>query len=1076
MKKRIFSILLSMVLTLIPLSSFAEAENTVIDGEILNVGFEKNAEVVVTLDETDENGVKYAIVDAEKWFGGLVGYNNLFDGGFGGYPSNNLPSDGVLSFKKVFKTAENTYASDAQSLYPMAFDVDGYTTGSLDSRILVKNLTTASGESTTSVSADLKQTSTSSVRIAANFRGDAGLNIKVSYTDGTSEENTVFGSRWGTMVQKETNVDRYFISENNQEGKTAYLLGSYTPGYQLVFPASFASAPVKIENSVSALGNQTTTILLFEMKTNPAKIAESITVSENNGVPVVLHSIAQCETKNELLLEGIKEAENIAAGEFSKDELNKITLANFYADILEERNYEYDFSKVRALDFYAENQKSFVDFYNIDFTDKYNADTVVEANGDIINPDTWFGGLEVNYGQYGGIGKNSFVSDGKIVFEERLWNTSTNSVEKTEETISMNYTEKNGLDSVVISKKGLLSFEKELNKIPTTSMLFALRYEVSGSPVVTVKYSDGSTQSETLQGSRYAQAIYNTPSDTQNFSAQKSEDGAVNWNFDNWRLYGLKATGNATYQLSTDEATGVSTAQYKSDETIGIHLYEVKLDETKIPVSVRVALDNSYHAAVYSMAQKHLSVDEMKSAILTNENLTFKDEAFSKKALMALNYKNLLVNSGIIEKTDYPFVDKFLIQLESEKNNYIDLSDIVDTDLMLLPNGEAPINGRTVPEAQKNTDHNYNVYYDASQLPDDGLVVMKAPSNSKFTNVYNKEAGNCYKLSGNYSGAGNDAVKVAPKSSKTIDLSKKVLLDGQRKNLSVILDTVYAGETRNPASDENTSETNMGGYFDAKVILTYDDGTEETCYIKAYLATGYYHPAVYSNAGTYGRLYEKDGKLVASSNNSCKLFGSNIKYNSDKKLSAITFVNTTSNEYHILAITETAYTNSELYNAQNTLLDSADKDTPITFTNADTLVSEAKIALEANRRGVKNITDEDVQRISEVLNNAFSFNASVANKLFSKTEFDAVNKKAVLTLANKTSTAYYYSLIVAVYEGDKLVETKFSPYKILASDKGDITETVLFDTDLDSQKQTYKLFIWDAIDGLKPLSTNKYPY
>ncbi len=358
---------------------------------------------------------------------------------------------------------------------------------------------------------------------------------------------------------------------------------------------------------------------------------------------------------------------------------------------------------------------------NISF--EKNADTVINESGETLDSSTWFGGLEVNYGQYGGITKASFVSDGKINFNEAVYNVSENNRENTGVVYSLDYNEENGLDSEVISNKGTVSFDADLENVPTESVLLALKFEVGGSPEITFSYKDDTTESITIRGSRYAQAIYNSPSDIASFAAQKQADGTVSWVNEKWRLVSLKDTGNAMYKLETDAETGTSTAVYIKNETIGIHLYEIKLDKTKIPVSMNVKFDNSYHIAVYSIAQKQLTNDELISVVKEAEEIIDGgvENSDVEKLILANSYADILEERNYLY--DFSKIRDFIyknisvngetqIIKNGEKNlfnvsdlcfEWLDIADLTDISVSIKENSEpfydyssSSENGKTV--------------------------------------------------------------------------------------------------------------------------------------------------------------------------------------------------------------------------------------------------------------------------------------------------------------------------------------------------------------------------------------------
>ncbi len=1067
-------------------------EAEVYDAQLVSVPFEKNADAIVTLDKTDDNGKAYAEIDANVPFMDNLPAN--YFGTFGGRYSAYFGSEGYVKVAKKYReTADTTAVTTSATEYVnIPIDTDGYATGAYDAFLL---RTPAAGEEggEPSFTVNLKQMNTKSVYFLAQHATEAKFNYAVTYADGSSENLSTNGH---SVEQLTYSKPQYYSVKDSADRAGIY--GVYSKGNLIIYPSTNANATVQIENTVSYNNaNKTIGEVLYKIDLDASKIPVSVTITNSNNIsyPTVIFSVLQEGASVSSMMETVKEAEAIDAGIFTEAQIELIKKANAYADALEGK-YFYDFTAVRELKAVAARQADLAGIKNIAF--EKNADTfVVLENGTAtINPDTWFAGLLDNYsagffeqGFSGGEmnAYNSKISNGYMTFNEMVYDetsaAATTSFEGAREyKIPVNTLVDGENDSYIVSTSVPYGKETanaelcaELKHIPTTSVYLITNTRADLANKVEVTYEDGTVGSYSIQNAR--SAGFGSKVSTILEHVTIGTDGTVERNVTgmNGRIAGKIDMGYASYKTEkiTADGTRGTTLVSMGNQTRALNLVEIMTDAGKIPVSVKVYANGIYPLAIYSIAQETVDTATMLAELEAARNLSYTDEDFAAEVAKAAVYRKTLAYYGIIDEADYAFVDTLNILLGAEKNEYVDLTNYVDTDLMTVSGASLPESGRTVPEAQKNTDHNYNVYYNASAIPGNGVITMKAPGHEKFEVANGGEAGQDYKLSGAYNGVGNDAVKVAPNAEVTIPMSNA---HKYAKTLSLMLDTVYAGETLDPNSASVTSQTDMHGYIKVPVKLNYTDGTSEIKSVRAYLATGYYHPSVYSYAGMFGRLYFDGEKITGSSKNTAKMFASNVEFNASKTLSGITFMNDTNNEYHVLAITRYAYTNAELEAADTDAIDAADENTTITFANAKTLALQAKAVLEKARRGIGDeISAERQAEVEAIMADAFEFEAVTANKVFAKTILDKEAKTLTATFANTTAGGKYYSVIVAIYDGNKLVEVSYSPYKLLDSGAYDVTETVSFDTEA-SDEYEYKVFIWNAIDALIPLATSAYPY
>lgn len=1086
MKRKILTILLALVMTLISIPCGAAAETaTVTDGKLVNIEFTKNADTIANADKSktvfvlnadgnmiDKDGnvvadtesaktinVDYAEIDS-SWFNG-IGQDKL-GMYFSGMKKSAFPEDGKVIFNKAYRedvttdgTTKSSYKTDKNTTYEMQFDLEGFESKQKDAFVLVKNEEQA--YNAPSFTAELKKSPSSFIRFAAQIN-NATLEVAIGYTDGTEDKKSIEMDQHGNVTYHSNLVSKYFALEN--EEVTAGIIGAFelknnTALYPWTYKNTYDYASVTDENTASTdirynskgIRYYNPRLMLFQVKPDSSKTASYITISTSSANPVPIYSIAQQELTNAEMMEVVEKAEKIDDGIYSEEDIALIEKASNYAVTLEARNYDYDFSAVKKMAVNAQKQAKIGGTSNIDFSDKFNADTVIEKEGETLNPQTWFAGLEVAYSQYGGVAKFA-NSEGKIAIKEIVYNTAESKTEETSSSISMDYTEKDGLDSVVLSSKGTKSFKTDLDNVPSSSLFVLTKFEAGGTQKAVVKYSDGTSDTIEYKGKRHAQAIYNDPSDAKSHAAQKDADGNITWVHDNYRIFGYGFTGYDFFKCSTDEE-GNSTATKVDSNTIGLHLYELKLDKSKTPVSVTIESDNSgYHVVVYSIAQKKLEYTDMLQALISAESLKVTDENFSYKARQAINYKAFLADCGIISESDYAYVDSFAIQINSEDNNYVDLSNYVDTDLLVASNGtvDSSFNGRLSETWAKDG------YYNGGVVPADGILTMSAPTNEN--SIYGKETGNTFKLSGSYTGMGADAVKVKKGESVTIEIPNA--LDGYKKGVSVILDFI-SGEANNQM-----------GIYEADVKVNYTDGTSEDVKVKLFNASLWSGVTIYphytENLGRRG--IGEDNKFYYSTKsgfNDLYMYSSEVSCNLGKKIKSMTFSNNLNDEYHIFAISEYTYSNYELANADSSALEN-----DITFANKDEIIKAATMALESDRRGITALSEEDKASAENALKNATEFANNASGKIYSK--YSVANGSATVALANQGFKMRSFALILASYNADGSLKAINVENVSLNAGVYDIEKQISV-----SEGDSYMLFVWDSVGGMKPVAT-EYPY
>ncbi len=1110
MNRKFLTILLALVMTLIIIPCSASEGAAVTDGQMIEISFDKNADTIVT-PETVEGNVQ-ATINPDTWFGGIQdSYGSGFlDQGFGGYPAVKFTDDGFTFKEKVYDTTNAKLITDfaGAKTYNIPYTVPE---GELDSFIFTNIAPYGKENAPTSLTINLKQTRSTSVFLAMNMRADFSLSPKVKYTDGIevalNSIRCIGYPQYGTSqkdrfdnVTTETTGETVTVKEKTNDLSVRIAGDISWSGIKLFMTDLGTTDETSGELVRDTIASQTSNgrtagLILYELRLDSEKIPDTLTITSSTKYPAVLYTVSQQEITNAEFMESVTKAEAIEPGMLNADEISLIKKAAADIEILKSRNYDYDFSKVEALVGYAESQEKLVGIQNISF--EKNADTLITADAAktaVINPDTWFAGLLDSYD--GGLFEQGFsggdlstyngkIENGNMTFYEKVYDTTNAKLITDFEgartfKIPVNALTSDELDSYILSTS--VPYGKEtapskltvaLNDIPSTSLYIVSNRRGASSFKATVYYKDGSEESSTISSvqSNNASAtasIYDqVTSVTTDGKTVITRNPAVKA-----KAVSTIDTGYASYittKMADNGGERDITAADFGNMARTLVLHEIILDSSKIPEKVVFETSVIYPAAIYSIAQEQVSVDEMIAVLDEVEAMKVTDAQFSEKVQKAKNYRKVLSAYGIISENAYPNIStEFDEMLLAEKPNYIDLSEYVDTDLIVERDSQIISNGRS----DNGLTSAANAYYDASYVAENGIIEMLAPQNEMYAAVNSRLSGQTFKLSGGYAGKGSDAVKLAPNSEKTVEINSSVT--GIRKSLSVMLDSVYIGETKNPASV--SAAVDIGGYGAVSAKINYDDGTSEETQVYLYKSTGYYHPDVFAHSSVMGRLYN-DGEIYqhdsrGSGYNSFYMYASEIACNPAKTIESITFKNNSSNEYHILALTEFAYTNAELYNADISVLDNVNADDEFTsFGQVDALLEASNKALEGHSRKINVLSDEKYAKITAIRERAAQFVSDNANKIFLKEEGTDIK---IVKISNTHAINKYYTLILAAYdENGALSDISTGKLTVINNGEYDVTDTISV-TKADAKE--YKLFVWEEAKTLKPVLTEEYPF
>ena len=904
-----------------------------------------------------------------------------FDG-YTGLNANNI--DGLD--KAFFGTKESFNARNFDNTENISVYIPnvGRNGGENDALALWKNKT---------LEVTLEAVPTKTIRYLAN-NTEATVNATITYTDGTTLVKSVGGTNLPTTYYTYKDKSVWYMFTN---GKLA----------------------VKGDNNVIALqGGKTAGLIAYDIALDSAKTPLKVVFTNaSTARPVYFYSVSQVSVSSAEMLAAIETARaytsNTAA--FAAEEIAQIILANSYADILVAKNAvtEESVSDIRALLERANKQKAISEVSHFDISKDYNADTIGGV-GETAN-ETWFDGFTGFSGNFNGFNKTAFGT--KEYFEAALTKVGDNGkLTSTGETLPVyipNVGRSAGkVDSAALWKGKTLTVD--LNDVPTETIRF-LANNAGISVKATIYYKDGATDEKSIDGKDYASL----------------------WHTDKNTSVAYLGTG---YTFVNKEAN--NTLSLVRDVSTGLILYNFEADASKIADKVvfSVASDTK-PVYFYSVSQVPVSYETMKAALDAKFSGVYTDEDEATANKLA-NYKAVLTDAGAIASTDYPMVENYIKQANSQKNTYVDLTSYLNDDIMVkLGDSYAGITlGRTTE------------LFDGERIPTDGMITMLPPSDPT---QMSDETGRTYKLSGAYNGKGNDSVLIRKTDENGITIAVPEA-NGKVKGMGVILET-------------NGGNDGTAVLVDATV--NYSDNTSAD--IKVYLqrSHGFNTAKMAAHSKDFGRLVINSDNTVANHEkwpnvDRVSFYSSNIEFDTDKTVSSITFKPCTSDDYHIVAMTEYVYTNTELWDFVNAM--SANDISGITKENADETIKGCEAVIELYNRGfTADIQEEDCSSYTQMLNYAKALKADEASVDINVTiAEDGNNMKATAAMSNTTANAQDYVIVIAAYKGNKLVGLNISAQGTLQS--GDVNKTDSVSLEKIEGAQ-YKAFVWESMSSLKPI-------
>ncbi len=904
-----------------------------------------------------------------------------FDG-YTGLNANNI--DGLD--KAFFGTKESFNARNFDNTENISVYIPnvGRNGGENDALALWKNKT---------LEVTLEAVPTKTIRYLAN-NTEATVNATITYTDGTTLVKSVGGTNLPTTYYTYKDKSVWYMFTN---GKLA----------------------VKGDNNVIALqGGKTAGLIAYDIALDSAKTPLKVVFTNaSTARPVYFYSVAQVPVYSSEMLAIVETARTLETktGILTADEITAVKEAKVYADFLLSVGIgsEADYAFLTALLERANKQKAISEVSHFDISKDYNADTIGGV-GETAN-ETWFDGFTGFSGNFNGFNKTAFGT--KEYFEAALTKVGDNGkLTSTGETLPVyipNVGRSAGkVDSAALWKGKTLTVD--LNDVPTETIRF-LANNAGISVKATIYYKDGATDEKSIDGKDYASL----------------------WHTDKNTSVAYLGTG---YTFVNKEAN--NTLSLVRDVSTGLILYNFEADASKIADKVvfSVASDTK-PVYFYSVSQVPVSYETMKAALDAKFSGVYTDEDEATANKLA-NYKAVLTDAGAIASTDYPMVENYIKQANSQKNTYVDLTSYLNDDIMVkLGDSYAGITlGRTTE------------LFDGERIPTDGMITMLSPSDPT---QMSDETGRTYKLSGAYNGKGNDSVLIRKTDENGITIAVPEA-NGKVKGMGVILET-------------NGGNDGTAVLVDATV--NYSDNTSAD--IKVYLqrSHGFNTAKMAAHSKDFGRLVINSDNTVANHEkwpnvDRVSFYSSNIEFDTDKTVSSITFKPCTSDDYHIVAMTEYVYTNTELWDFVNAM--SANDISGITKENADETIKGCEAVIELYNRGfTADIQEEDCSSYTQMLNYAKALKADEASVDINVTiAEDGNNMKATAAMSNTTANAQDYVIVIAAYKGNKLVGLNISAQGTLQS--GDVNKTDSVSLEKIEGAQ-YKAFVWESMSSLKPI-------
>ncbi len=543
---------------------------------------------------------------------------------------------------------------------------------------------------------------------------------------------------------------------------------------------------------------------------------------------------------------------------------------------------------------------------------------------------------------------------------------------------------------------------------------------------VTVKYSDGTSKTETVAVHRYVKK-----------DADPNEVGSLMLNLD--KYYPVFDENTGKYIITSKLAeTGEKT-------TAGINIYCMELDITKTPVSYAISAAVNFDTALFAMTETTMSNDDMISVIDEVKGLKLVKTAEDAEAVeKAWAYAQELDRRHAVKLEDNAYIKKLVKQTAAQKDIHIDITSELDADLIVNVGDSRP--------------SGYSGRDDALHQAMGSEITLISPRGAGYTD---EDSGRTFNLSGAYDGNGNDSVQ-AGVSGVSFGINNKVL-----SRISFLIDCI----------DTRVSKNNGAT---VKAVITYDDGTSEevksrirrsdTWYTNqygAFVETKNAHYDSASNTYADGRVnYENEEDKFSL----LSTFGFNIP--TAKPVKSIELCGEMSYTYHVLGVTAVPHSNEELEN-NLVIFETVSGALDVNESNAQAALLGASSALELYARGYE-LDSDSIALANEVYMAArvYLSDGEVLEFVPSLTMKNGIASVSVM-MNNTTADDAPYVIIIAAYnDKNELAGIKASSSKLLKASSVAVKDSLMLDEKIDNAVK-YKAMIWDGLDTMHPYSVSE---
>ena len=594
-------------------------------------------------------------------------------------------------------------------------------------------------------------------------------------------------------------------------------------------------------------------------------------------------------------------------------------------------------------------------------------------------------------------------------------------------------------DSVILEKDAREPITVQASGEKAEKLYIA--WDVQGSyagATIKVNYADGTSKTNSIMlGGRSWQANGNYP----NYA------GVVMDNV--W----------SRHDATTLKSDGKYIVERKDNVTAGLGMFAIDLDATKVPVSYEFS-GKDYPSIIYAITESTMSNADMQAVIERARTLDYVSTAENAElARTAYSYAQELVRRNVALESDFEDITNLVKQADGQENAYLDITDKLDSDIIV-----------SINDGENTRPSNYSGKDNFLIQPIADTIVLNAPSNTTLTDY---ETGSTFKVVGN-KGNGNDSVKIASEADNgtgvTFNLNGKML-----KHISFLIDSA------------NADGIDIATGSAAEAIVNYTDGTSEEISTILSKNDTWYTGQQRANIGVKYAHYDSEtntykngfnGEYPHSTGATLTAVGFDLggykhadsltgeSYSSYKTVKSITLLPHATANYYVFAATTQAYSNDVLVEALGNIADITEV-SEVTKDNAQNVINGVNAAEELYKRAY--IPKESYEAYIPLKDAAEALLGKTILKFIPSVDVSGDNAIANLEYTNTTDTAQGYVLIIAAYDSsNKLVG--------INSKKGTANVNTIDSDSVSIAKPSdavsYKAFVWDSIQTMKPLAAD----